>query len=42
MKAGRSKSIVDSITGQFQLKFRDKINFITKQGIMCSMFSSKY
>lgn len=35
---GRKKSTIDSIKSEFQLKFKDKISFINKQGILCSVF----
>lgn len=35
---GRKKSTIDSIKSEFQLKFKDKISFINKQGILCCMF----
>lgn len=37
----RSQSTVESITSEFQLKFKDKINFLNKQGIICSLFESQ-
>ena len=37
----RSQSTVESITSEFQLKFKDKINFVNKQGIICTLFESQ-
>lgn len=36
----RSRSTVESIKSEFQLKFKDKISFVNKQGIICSMFEN--
>jgi hypothetical protein len=41
MIKNKSKSSVESITAQFHEKFRDKMNFVNKQGIMCPMFEQQ-
>lgn len=38
MRKNKSKSLVNSITSEFQYKFRNKMNFVNKQGYLCTMF----